>query len=93
MVNKKVICELNDMSIDKSLKMVYNINKDDGSRSMVIKTAAEIVGIRLEDKAPHSRLVGNSKHDKKKHGGKNEKVHFPRAYPCPYPDMWGADRR
>lgn len=69
MVNKKVICELNDMSIDKSLKMVYNINKDDGSRSMVMTTAAEIVGIRLEDKAPHSWLVGSSKHDKKKHGG------------------------
>ena len=68
-VHKKITLTLDDMSIDKSLKMVYNINKDDGSRSMVIKTAAEIVGIRLEDKAPHSRLVGNSKHDKKKHGG------------------------
>ena len=50
MVNKKVICELNDMSIDKSLKMVYNINKDDGSRSMVMTTAAEIVGIRAGEK-------------------------------------------
>ena len=60
MVNKKVICELDDMSIDKSLKMVYNINKDDGSRSMVMTTTTEIVGIRLGDKAPHFRLVGNS---------------------------------
>ena len=93
MVNKKVICELDDMSIDKSLKVVYNISKDDRLKSMVMTTAAEIVGIRLEDKAPHSRLVGNSKHDKKKHGGKNEKVYFPRAYPCPYPDMRGTDRR
>ena len=39
------------MSIDKSLKMVYNINKDDGSRSMVMTTAAEIVGIRAGEKA------------------------------------------
>ena len=51
MVNKKVICELNDMSIDKSLMMVYNINKDDESRSAVIKPTAEIVGIRAEEKA------------------------------------------
>ena len=51
MVNKKVICELDDMSIDKSLKMVYNINKDDGSRSMVMTTTAEIVVIRAGEKA------------------------------------------
>ena len=51
MVNKKVICELNDMSIDKSLKMVYNINKDDGSRSMVMTTTAETVRIRAGEKA------------------------------------------
>ena len=69
MVNKKVISELGDVSIDKSSDIVYNIIKDDGSRSMVIKTAAEIVGIRLGDKAPHSRLVGSTKHDKNKHGG------------------------
>lgn len=51
MVNKKVICELNDMSIDKSLKMVYNINKDDRSKLMVMTTTAETVGIRLGEKA------------------------------------------
>ena len=51
MVNKKVICELNDMSIDKSLKVVYNISKDDRLKSMVIKTTAEIVGIRAGEKA------------------------------------------
>ena len=39
------------MSIDKSLKMVYNINKDDGSRSMVMTTTAEIVVIRAGEKA------------------------------------------
>ena len=33
---------------------------------MVMTTAAEIVGIRLEDKAPHSRLVGSTKHDKRR---------------------------
>ena len=57
MVNKKVICELDDMSIDKSLKMVYNINKDDGSRSMVMTTAAEIVGIRAGETV-HVLLTG-----------------------------------
>lgn len=51
MVNKKVICELDDMSIDKSLKVVYNISKDDRLKSMVIKTTAEIVGIRAGEKA------------------------------------------
>ena len=50
MVNKKVICELDDMSIDKSLKVVYNISKDDRLKSMVIKPTAEIVGIRAEEK-------------------------------------------
>ena len=49
-VHKKITLALDDMSIDKSLKMVYNINKDDGSRSMVIKTAAEIVVIRAGEK-------------------------------------------
>ena len=73
MVNKKVIVYLDDMSIDKSLEIVYNIIKDDESEPMVIKTAAEIVGIRLGDKAPHSRLVGSSKHDKKNNGGKKMK--------------------
>ena len=51
MVNKKVICELNDMSIDKSLKVVYNISKDDRLKSIVMTTAAEIVGIRAGEKA------------------------------------------
>ena len=51
MVNKKVICELDDMSIDKSLKVVYNISKDDRLKSMVIKTTAEIVVIRAGEKA------------------------------------------
>ena len=51
MVNKKVICELDDMSIDKSLKVVYNISKDDRLKSMVIKTTAEIVGIPAGEKA------------------------------------------
>ena len=51
MVNKKVICELDDMSIDKSLKVVYNISKGDRLKSMVIKTTAEIVGIRAGEKA------------------------------------------
>ena len=50
MVNKKVICELDDMSIDKSLKVVYNISKDDRLKSMVIKTTAEIDGIRAGEK-------------------------------------------
>ena len=57
MVNKKVICELNDMSIDKSLKVVYNISKDDRLKSMVIKTTAEIVGIRAGEKV-HVLLAG-----------------------------------
>ncbi len=39
------------MSIDKSLKVVYNISKDDRLKSMVIKTTAEIVGIRAGEKA------------------------------------------
>ena len=51
MVNKKVICELDDMSIDKSLNVVYNISKDDRLKSMVMTTAAEIVGIRLGEKS------------------------------------------
>ena len=51
MVNKKVICELDDMSIDKSLRVVYNISKDDRLKSMVIKTTTEIVGIRAGEKA------------------------------------------
>ena len=51
MVNKKVICELDDMSIDKSLKVVYNISKDDRLKSIVMTTAAEIVGIRAGEKA------------------------------------------
>ena len=51
MVNKKVIFELNDMSIDKSLKVVYNISKDDRLKSMVIKPTAEIVRIRAGEKA------------------------------------------
>ena len=46
-----MICELDDMSIDKSLKVVYNISKDDRLKSMVIKTTAEIVGIRAGEKA------------------------------------------
>ena len=50
MVNKKVIVYLDDMSIDKSLEIVYNIIKDDESEPMVIKTAAEIGGIRLGEK-------------------------------------------
>ena len=73
MVHEKVMVYLDDMSIDKSLGIVYNIIKDDRSEPMVIKTAAEIVGIRLGDKAPHSRLVGSSKHDKKNNGGKKMK--------------------
>ena len=51
MVNKKVIVYLDDMSIDKSLKVVYNISKDDRLKSMVMTTAAEIVGIRLGEKS------------------------------------------
>ena len=54
MVNKKVICELDDMSIDKSLKVVYNISKDDRLKSMVIKTTAEIVGFGQEKKRAFS---------------------------------------
>lgn len=73
MVHEKVMVYLDDMSIDKSLGIVYNIIKDDRSEPIVIKTAAEIVGIRLGDKAPHSRLVGSSKHDKKNNGGKKMK--------------------
>lgn len=60
MVNKNVMAYLDDVSIDKSLKIMYNIGKDDGSGSMVMTTTTEIVGIRLGDKAPHFRLVGNS---------------------------------
>lgn len=39
------------MSIDKSLKVVYNISKDDRLKSMVIKPTAEIVRIRAGEKA------------------------------------------
>ena len=51
MVHEKVMVYLDDMSIDKSLGIVYNIIKDDRSEPMVIKTAAEIVGIRAGEKA------------------------------------------
>ena len=50
-VHKKITLTLDDMSIDKSLKVVYNISKDDRLKSMVIKTTAEIVGIRAGEKA------------------------------------------
>ena len=50
-VHKKITLALDDMSIDKSLKVVYNISKDDRLKSMVIKTTAEIVGIRAGEKA------------------------------------------
>lgn len=50
MVNKKVMVYLDNMSIDKSLEIVYNIIKDDESESTVMTTAAEIIGIRTEEK-------------------------------------------
>ena len=50
-VHKKITLTLDDMSIDKSLKVVYNISKDDRLKSMVIKPTAEIVRIRAGEKA------------------------------------------
>ena len=50
-VHKKITLTLDDMSIDKSLRVVYNISKDDRLKSMVIKTTAEIVGILAGEKA------------------------------------------
>ena len=50
-VHKKITLTLDDMSIDKSLRVVYNISKDDRLKSAVMTTTAEVVGIRTGEKA------------------------------------------